>query len=80
MSTISFKVPETLEAELSAAASRRGVSKSALVREAIQSYLLFEETAERPESALSQVADLVGAFSGPADLSVSRKYMEGFGE
>ncbi len=80
MSTISLKVPDTLEAELCAAASRRGVSKSALVREAIQSYLLTAEKAERPESALSQVADLVGAFPGPADLSVGKNHLDGFGE
>lgn len=80
MSTISLKVPETLEAELRAAAHRRGVSKSALVREAIQSYLLTAEKSERPESALSQVTDLVGAFSGPADLSVGKNYLDGFAE
>ncbi len=80
MGTISLKIPETLVAELAAAASRRGVSKSVLVREAIRSFLLAEEASARPESALSQVADLVGAFSGPADLSVARKHMDGFGE
>lgn len=43
ISTISLKIPETLVAELAAAASRRGVSKSVLVREAIRSFLLAEE-------------------------------------
>ena len=80
MNTISLKMPEPLALELSAAASRRGISKSALVREAIQTFLLADEATRRQESALTRVADLVGAFSGPADLSTNKDHLEGFGE
>ncbi|MCY4182637.1 MAG: ribbon-helix-helix protein, CopG family [Gammaproteobacteria bacterium] len=73
-------MPETLSAELAAAARRRGISKSALVREAIQSFLLADEAAGGREPGLTRIADLVGAFTGPADLSVNDKYLEGFGE
>ena len=76
---ISLKIPEPLAAEVAAAAHRGGVSKSALIREAIEAFLHRDE-AFRPRSALSLVADLVGACEGPEDLSVNRKYMEGFGE
>ena len=78
MNVISLKVPDVLAAELAAAASRRGMSKSALVREAIHTFLR-EDEGVRSGSALSRVADLVGAFPGPSDLSVNKEYLEGLG-
>ena len=74
-----MKMPEPLAAEVAAVAHRKGVSKSALIREAIETFLNGDE-AHHPRSALDLVADLVGACEGPADLSVNKKYMEGFGE
>ncbi|MCE2486717.1 MAG: hypothetical protein J4F42_14485 [Desulfurellaceae bacterium] len=47
------------------------MSKSALIRDALEAYLQADR-AERAESALSQVADLVGILSGPEDLSVHK--------
>ena len=79
MNTMSLKVSDSLAAELAEAANRRGVSKSELVREAIRTFLRKDESA-RPGSSLYRVADLVGAFPGPSDLSVNRKYLEGLGE
>ena len=76
---ISLKMPEPLAAEVAAVAHRKGVSKSALIREAIETFLNGDE-AHHPRSALDLVVDLVGACEGPADLSVNKKYMEGFGE
>ena len=70
MNTISLKVPEPLAANLIEMAQRKGVSKSALIRDALEAYLQANG-AERAESALSQVADLVGILSGPEDLSTS---------
>ena len=79
MNTISLKVSDALAAELATAASRRGVSKSELVRAAIRA-LLREDEGIRRGSSLSPVSHLVGAFSGPADLSVNKQYLEGLGE
>ena len=76
---ISLKMPETLAAEVSAAARYRGVGKSALIRAAIEMYLR-REAAIRSRSALSLVADLAGACDGPGDLSGNTKYREGLGE
>jgi hypothetical protein len=39
MKILSLKLPESLDAELEAAAARRGTTKSALLREALASYL-----------------------------------------
>ena len=78
MNTISLKVPEPLAIRLKDTARRKGVSKSVLIRDALEAYLQTEGT-ERPESALSQVADLAGMLSGPEDLSVNKDYLRDFG-
>ena len=75
---ISVKMPEPLAAEVAAVAHRRGVSKSALIRKAIETFL-SGDGAMRPRSPLDLVADLVGNCEGPADLSTNKEYMEGFG-
>ena len=71
-------MPDPLAAELAATARRKGMSKSALIREALTAYLGRSET-ERPGSALTHVADLEGIVCGPEDLSVSQDYLEEFG-
>ena len=78
MNTISLKVPEPLAIRLKDAARRKGVSKSVLIRDALEAYLQTDG-AEHAESALSQVADLVGVLSGPEDLSVNKDYLRNFG-
>ena len=70
MNTISLKVPESLAADIAEMAQRKGVSKSALIRDALEAYLQANGV-ERAEPALSQVTDLVGILSGPEDLSTS---------
>ena len=79
MTPISLKMPRRLALEVSEAARRRGVSRSALIREVIEAFLLAER-AGQTVSALSQAADLAGAFPGPEDLSANPDYMRGFGE
>ena len=79
MTPISLKMPRRLAAELSEAARRRGVSRSALIRQAIEAFLRAEE-ADQPMSAFSQAADFAGAFPGPTDLSSNPDYMRGFGQ
>ena len=78
MSTISLKVPEPLAIRLKDTARQKGMSKSALIRDALEAYLQADR-AERAESALSQVADLAGILSGPEDLSVNKDYLRNFG-
>lgn len=79
MTPISLKMPRRLVVEVSEAARRRGVSRSALIREAVEAFLSAERVTQ-PESALSLALDLVGAFPGPEDLSVNPDYMRGFGQ
>ena len=78
MNTISLKMPDPLAAELAEMAQRRGVSKSALIREALEAYLQTDGV-ESSGSALSQVGDLRGILSGPEDLSANKDYLRKFG-
>ena len=79
MTTISLKMPERLAIKLEDTARQTGVSKSALIRHALETYLQTDG-AGHPESALSQAADLAGVLSGPEDLSVNQDYLRNFGQ
>jgi len=74
MKTVSFKLPEALDAALSALAEQRKSSRSGLVREALEAL-----TAGERRSVTAMVDELVGSLAGPADLSTHPKHMAGYG-
>ena len=78
MRTVTLRIPTALAARVSATARAKKITKSALIREALEAFL-EGNGAPQPGSALELVADLVGCFEGPGDLSFNRKHMEGFG-
>ena len=78
MRTITLKLPDGLAARVSAAVRRRGVSTSALVREALE-YRLAREKRDRAGSCLDLAGDLAGVVEGPADLSSSGRHRKGYG-
>lgn len=75
MKTISLKIPESLERELNALASRRHISKSAVLREALSNL-----AGQKKRSAAALAGEVVGSLQGPRDLSVSSEHMRGYGE
>ena len=79
MTTITCKIPDKLSAHLEAAARQRRVSKSQIVREALE-----DKTSRSPRSITPTAYDLVkhlcGRVRGPKDLSTNPKHMKGFGE
>jgi predicted DNA-binding protein len=78
MKTISLKLQEDLDARLTAVARRRGEPRSALVREALETYL--DATGDPAAgSCLELVADLVGCVKGPRDLSCNAEHLHGYG-
>ena len=77
MPTVSLKMPEELATRLAAAARRRGMTRYALVRDALESYLRRLGAADG--SAADLAGDLIGALEGPRDLSRHPKHMKGFG-
>lgn len=79
MRTISFKVPDSLDQELTAAAKDRQVSKSALAREALE-HFLTNGRKRRKRSAHDLMKRWIGPPSGLGDLSYNEKYMKGFGK
>ena len=77
---ITCKLPDALAARLDAVARAEHRSKSAVVREALETRLQASES-EPFVSAMSLVKHLCGAQKGgPTDLSTNPEYMRGFGE
>jgi predicted transcriptional regulator len=79
MKTLSLKLPDELDARISAIARQRRSSKSEVVRNALDAYLT-KETMPQKGSALDLAGDLVGSLEGPGDLSHHDKHMRGYGE
>ncbi len=81
MSTLTIKIPATLEREIILATRREQLTKSELVRRAVAAYLLRSSGQAALVSALEQAGDLVGCFKGgPKDLASNAKYMDDFGK
>jgi Arc/MetJ-type ribon-helix-helix transcriptional regulator len=74
MRTVSFKLPEDLDDALNELARTRRLSRSALVREALES---LKKGKRRSVTALA--GELVGCVDGPSDLATNRKHMSGYG-
>lgn len=80
MNTLTIKIPETLEQDLIRLSKQAHISKSELVRQALQVFLARGQSAVPFVSALDQAGDLVGCFSGgPTDLSTNPEHLNGFG-
>ena len=75
MTTMTLKLPETLRRGVEEEARRRGVPKSALVRECVEA-MLRRKQRQKSLICLDLVGDLVGSQPGPRDASVNRRYLE----
>jgi Arc/MetJ-type ribon-helix-helix transcriptional regulator len=79
MKTVSLKLSDALEARLAALIRRRRTSKAAVVRAALEAYLMQEGT-PAGASVLDVVQDLGGCVAGPVDLSTRRDALDGYGQ
>ncbi|MBN2579838.1 MAG: ribbon-helix-helix protein, CopG family [Pirellulales bacterium] len=79
MKTISLKVPKPLDVQLSRAARKLHVSKSAVLRRLLENYL-DSKSSPISGSCFEQSSDLAGCVHGPGDLSFNKKHLEGFGK
>ena len=80
MVTLTIKISSTMEQELLKASDQAHLSKSELVRRALEAYIGQRRTTAPFVSALDQAGDLVGCFSGgPSDLSSNPHHLDGFG-
>jgi predicted transcriptional regulator len=75
MRPLSIKLTKELEELLDRLARERGLTRSAVVREALQAY-----AGEVGASAGAAAGGLVGSLEGTRDLSTSAKHLRGFGE
>lgn len=79
MKTISLKMPEALFEKLDSSARERGETKSALLRELIETITAGgKKTGDG--SCLDIAKDLAGCIKGAEDLSFNKKRMNGYGE
>ncbi len=78
MKTVSLKMPEELDEELSELARRTGRSKSLVVRMALSEFLPRRARPSR-RSFLSRASDLAGSVAGARDLSTNKRRLEGYG-
>lgn len=79
MKRINVRVEEALKQKLEIEATRKGVSPSAIVRQALEEH--FRRQAP-PENCLQLAESLgiLGSIKGlPADLTINPDHMEGFG-
>jgi hypothetical protein len=79
MTILTLKIPELLARKLKAAARKRGVTKSALVREAVQRYLQTQLPGEQAPTAFDLVRDQVAVVKGPRDLSSNPEHLREYG-
>ena len=79
-----MRVTPTQKEQIKRLAERRGTTQKAAVLEAVERELAEDGAEEaQPESALEQIADLVGVEAdsdAPTDLSTNPKHMEDYGK
>lgn len=79
MTTITLKIPDRLLERLDRAAAIAKLSRSAVVRAAIEDGLVDVESGDG--SCFDLAGDLAGSIKGlPSDLATDPKYMEDFGQ
>jgi Arc/MetJ-type ribon-helix-helix transcriptional regulator len=75
MRTVSFKLPESLDDQLTELARARRSSRSAIVRGALESVAKAKR-----RSVTAAAGNLVGSVDGPPDLAGDPKHMAGYGK
>ncbi|MBI2397257.1 MAG: CopG family transcriptional regulator [Xanthomonadales bacterium] len=80
MNTLSVKLPSDLDEAIAAASALEHISKSTLVRRALEAYLARRDSRAPQASSLDKAGDLVGCFKGgPRDLASNPAHLAGFG-
>jgi hypothetical protein len=79
MERINVRLEKRVKQKLEAEARLKGVSPSAIVRQAIEEHLTQQTPAESCYDIAKRLG-IIGVFKGgPSDLSTNPKHMEGFG-
>ncbi len=75
MKTISINLPDDLLARIDYAAGKRGETRSAVLREALEEFF-SKEKSRNAGSCLDHARDLAGCVQGPPDLSTNPAHMD----
>lgn len=75
---LTVKLPARLEAQLATRAADQGVSKSSVVRRALEAALARDRT-PRARSFATLAHGLAGCVSGPVDLARNPRHLRGYG-
>jgi len=78
MKTLSLKLPDEIDARLTALARQRGATKSEIIRGALEVYLGTGGAPLRT-SVLDLAGPVIGSLEGPRDLSFRKEHLEGYG-
>ena len=71
------RLPKALNARLKGLAKRRRSSKSAVIRDLLETH---PSTSKRMPTLMELAGDLIGSVKGgPTDTSTNKKYMEDYG-
>jgi hypothetical protein len=77
--TITCKLSDELNAALTAVARKEGVSKSDIIRKAIEDRMELRQ-GKKSRRAFDLVGNLSGSLKGPPDLLTNSKFREDFGD
>jgi len=80
MTTVTLKMPQTLERRLRAFAEKHQTSRSELIRTAVLKYIDEDQSKAAEPSAYDCVREFSGTVEGPCDLSANPRHMEGYGK
>ena len=80
MTTVTLKMPQTLERRLRASAEKHQTSRSELIRTAVLKYIDEDQSKAGEPSAYDCVREFSGTIEGPCDLSASPRHMQGYGK
>ena len=76
MTTVSLKLPDELLRAVETEARRRGVSKSAVIRDELAARLRSTRRPRARVTCADLAGDLIGSVTGPADLSTNPRYLD----
>ncbi|MCF7886392.1 MAG: ribbon-helix-helix domain-containing protein [Candidatus Marinimicrobia bacterium] len=78
MKNITLRIPEKMNNYLKKISKNTNISKSEVIRRALDEYISKEKY--RTGSFLDLASDLKGSIEAPHDLSVNDKHFKGYGE
>jgi len=78
MDTLTLKVPDIIKEKLNTYSRGKGLSRSEIIRNALLEYFARDDI-ETKGTFFDLSQDLAGSINAPSDLSLNKKYWDGYG-